>query len=255
LNEQVAERTRELAMKVEELRLANPDLQKLDRMRAEFVSLVSHQLRAPLTNMSGAVEHITANCETMNATCTRMVVILNQQLERLDRLVRDVLNTALIEAGELVLHREPVSVPPIMLQVVDQIRARTDGRAIRLTEKPGLPMVFADRDRVAEVLANLLDNANKYSPPDKEIIIDASADDAEVTLSVQDAGPGLPASALERIFDKFYRVDSSDSQVAYGYGLGLYICSRLVQAHGGRIRAENAAGGGAIFSFTIPVAK
>jgi len=255
LNEQVAERTRELAEKVEELRLANSDLQKLDRMRAEFVSVVSHQLRATLTNMSGAVEHITANCETMNATCTRMVVILNQQLERLDRLVRDVLNTALIEAGELVLHREPISVPPVMFQVVDQIRARTDGRSIRLTEKPGLPMVFADRDRVAEVLANLLDNADKYSPPDKEIIIDVSADDAEVTLSVRDAGPGLPASSLERIFDKFYRVDSSDSQVAYGYGLGLYICSRLVQAHGGRIRAENGAGGGAIFSFTLPVAK
>ncbi len=255
LNEQVTERTHELAEKVEELRWANAELQKLDRMRTEFVSVVSHQLRAPLTNMYGAVEHITTNCSTMNTTCSRMVVIMNQQLERLDRLVRDVLNTAHIEAGELVLQPEPVSVPPIISQVVDQMRARTDGRPIRISDKPGLPMVYADRDRVAEVLANLLDNADKYSPPHAEIIVETSADDTEVTLSVCDAGPGLPASGLERVFDKFYRIDSSDSQVAYGYGLGLYICCRLVEAHGGRIWAENLRSGGASFSFTIPVAQ
>ncbi len=115
--------------------------------------------------------------------------------------------------------------------------------------------MFADRDRVAEVLANLLDNADKYSPPQAEITIETSADDTAVTLSVCDAGPGLPASALERIFDKFYRVDTSDSQVAYGYGLGLYICRRLVEAQGGRIWAENLRGGGAMFSFSLPVAQ
>ena len=255
LNEQVAERTRELAEKVEELRWANTELQKLDQMRTEFVSVVSHQLRAPLTNLYGAVEHITANCDTMNTTCSRMVVIMDQQLERLDRLVRDVLNTVRIDSGELVLQSEPISVPPIMAQVVDQMRARTAGRSIYISDKPGLPMVFADRDRVAEVLANLLDNADKYSPPHTEITIETSANDDEVTLSVCDAGPGLPASALERIFDKFYRVDGSDSQTAYGYGLGLYICRRLVEAHGGRIWAENLRGGGAIFSFTLPVAR
>jgi K+-sensing histidine kinase KdpD len=205
--------------------------------------------------MYGAVEHITANCDTMNTTCSKMVVIMNQQMERLDRLVRDVLNTTRIEAGELVLQTEPISVPPILAQAVDQVRARTIGRPIRLTDKPGLPMVFADRDRVAEVLANLLDNADKYSPQNKEISIEVSADDAEVTLSVCDAGPGLPSSALERVFEKFYRVDSSDSQTAYGYGLGLYICRRLIEAHGGRIWAENAQGGGSIFSFTLPVAR
>ncbi len=255
LNEQVAERTRELAEKVEELRLANAELQKLDQMRTEFVSVVSHQLRAPLTNLYGAVEHITVNCEEMNPTCSRMVVVMNQQLERLDRLVRDVLNTARIEAGELLLQPEPISVPPVIAQVVDQMRPRSAGRNIRISNKPGLPMIFADRDRVSEVLANLLDNADKYSPPDKEITIETSADDVEVTISICDAGSGLPASALERIFEKFYRVDSSDSQVAYGYGLGLYICRRLVEAHGGRIWAENAPGGGAIFSFTLPEAK
>jgi PAS domain S-box-containing protein len=255
LMEQVAERTRELAEKVEALGRANVELQKLDRMRSEFVSLVSHQLRAPLTNMHGAVEHIGANCGIMNATCVRMLTILNQQVERLDRLVRDVLNTARIESGDLILQPEPVSVLPVVQQVVEQIRARTTDRPFSLPTKPGLPFVFADRDRVAEVLANLLDNADKYSPRGKDVNVEVRADETEVTLSVRDAGPGLPPKDLERVFDKFYRADNSDAQTAYGYGLGLYVCRRLVEAHGGRIWAENAPGGGAVFSFTLPVAS
>ncbi len=255
LNEQVAERTRELADKVEQLARANAELQKLDRMRSEFVSLVSHQLRAPLTNMHGAVEHIGTSCNIRNVTCTRMLSILDQQVERLDRLVRDVLNTARIESGDLVLQPEPISILPIIQQVTEQIRARTIGRLFTLPIKPGLPLAFADSDRVAEILANLLDNADKYSPPGREVAIEARADETEVTVSVHDAGPGLPPDSQERVFEKFYRADNSDSQAVYGYGLGLYICRRLVESHGGRIWAENALTGGAIFSFTLPVAR
>jgi PAS domain S-box-containing protein len=255
LMEQVAERTRELAEKVEALGRANVELQKLDRMRSEFVSLVSHQLRAPLTNMHGAVEHIGANCGIMNATCVRMLTILNQQVERLDRLVRDVLNTARIESGDLILQPEPVSVLPVVQQVVEQIRARTTDRPFSLPTKPGLPLVLADRDRVAEVLTNLLDNADKYSPRGTDILIEVQADQTEVTLAVRDSGRGLPPGDLDRVFDKFYRADSSDAQTAYGYGLGLYVCRQLIEAQGGRIWAENAPGGGAVFSFTLPVAS
>lgn len=255
LNEQVAERTGELAEKVEQLARANADLQKLDRMRTEFVSLVSHQLRAPLTNMHGAVQHIEANCGAMNATCTRMLSILNQQTDRLDRLVRDVLNAARIEAGELALQPEPISVTPIVQQALEHIRARAGKRRFHLPPKPGLPFAFADRDRTAEVLANLLDNADKYSPREKEITVEMRADETEITLSVRDGGPGIPPAEVDRIFDKFHRADSSDSQAAYGYGLGLYVCRRIVEAQGGRIWAENAPGGGAVFSFTLPVAQ
>ena len=105
------------------------------------------------------------------------------------------------------------------------------------------------------MLANLLDNADQYSPGGQSVAVEVRADQTEVTVSVRDAGPGIPPGDLERVFEKFYRADNSDSQVAYGYGLGLHICRRLVQAQGGRIWAENAPTGGAVFSFTLPVAR
>jgi len=253
LNAQVAERTKELDEKIEQLARANKDLQSLDQVRTEFVSLVSHQLRAPLTNMSGAVEHIRVGCGVHNPTCGRMLEILDQQTTRLDRLVEGILSTARIESGELTIHREPISILPLLRQVIDHFRARRTGRTIQLTQKPGLPLAYADRDRVAEVVSNLLDNADKYSPDGKEIQISVRADQEEICVSVRDFGPGIPPDDIERLFEKFYRLDSSDSQNAYGYGLGLYVCRRMVDAQAGHIWAENHPAEGAVFSFTLPV--
>jgi PAS domain S-box-containing protein len=255
LSEQVIERTHELDEKVRQLARANASLRALDQMRNEFVSVVSHQIRAPLTNMRGATERMQTDCPALNATCTRMFAIFDQQVVRLDRLVRDVLNTAAIESGNLVLQVEPMSVLPVVQQTVEQMRARVSDRPIRVPIRPGLPLALADHERVAEVLTNLLDNADKYSPAGKEIAIGAQANETEITLSVSDHGRGIPTADMEHLFDKFYRTDSSDSQAAYGYGLGLYVCRQLVQAHGGRIWVENNPGGGTVFSFTLPIAN
>ena len=253
LNQEVAERTRELAEKMGELAQANSELRKLDQMRSEFVSLVSHQIRAPLTNMRGAVERMQCDCQLLTSTCGRMFVILEQQVERLDSLVRDVLNTARIEAGENVVHPEPISLLPVIEQVIDQTGSRLTERDFALLPKPGLPLVYADRDRLAEVIANLLDNADKFSPPGEKVTIEVQADASQVTVSVRDHGPGLPADRLERVFEKFYRADGTDAQTAYGYGLGLYVCRLLINSHHGRIWAENHPDGGAVFSFSLPV--
>jgi PAS domain S-box-containing protein len=253
LKEQVAVRTHELTTKVEELGQANAVLQKLDQARSEFVSLLSHQIRAPLTNMAGALQRMQVDCAAINPTCRRMFAISNQQIARLDRLVQDVLNASRLENGEMTLQSEPISVLPVVQQVVEQLRARITDRPVRFPAKPGLPLVYADRDLVAEVLVNLLDNADKYSPPGVELALEMRADQTEVTISVTDSGPGLPPEDLELVFDRYYRTDSSDAQLAYGYGLGLYVCHRLVKAQGGRIWAENHPNGGAVFSFTLPV--
>lgn len=253
LNIQVAERTRELNEKVNELAKANNELQKLDQLRSEFVSLVSHQFRAPLTNMNGAVQRIRDGCQVVNPGCRHMLSIIDQQNARLNRLVQDFLDTARIEAGELTIQSEPISLFPLVQQVVDQIRARSLKRTIHLLDKPGLPLVYADRDRVAEVITNLLDNTDKYSRPEGDIFIEVSANQSNVILSIKDTGPGVPQEDLEHIFDKFTRADSSDSQTAYGYGLGLYVCRKLIEAQGGRIWAENHPDGGMLFSFSLPV--
>jgi len=252
LNEEVAERTRELNEKIDQLARANVELQKLDQTRTEFVSLVSHQLRAPLTNMSGAVENIRTGCQMMGSNCLRMLDILAQQTSRLDRLVSGVLSTARIESGELTFHSEPVSIQPLITQIIEQFGAGQYERKILVNQKPGLPMAFADPDRVAEVLTNLLDNANRYSPMDRDILVDLRADQDEITVCVRDHGPGISPAEVDRVFEKFYRTDSSDSQTAYGYGLGLYVCNQLVKGMGGQIWAENNPDGGAVFSFTLP---
>jgi len=252
LNQQAVERACELAEKVDKLAHANTELKQLDQTRSEFVSLVSHQVRAPLTNMAGALQRMQADCQIINPTCMRMFVIFEQQIARLDRLVKDVLNAARIEAGELSLCLEPISLVPVVRQVTQQVCVRTPTRSIHLADKLGLPLVYVDRDRVAEVLSNLLDNADKYSPPSQDVFVDIRADQSEVTVTVRDCGLGLSAN-FERLFDKFYRTDSGDSQAAYGYGLGLYVCRRLVEAQGGRIWAENHPNGGAVFSFAFPV--
>ncbi len=254
LEERYLRQTGELAQKVEALGRANRELQELDHQRADLISLVSHQVRAPLTNMLGAVERMQTGCSAPLAVCEQMFSVIRGQASRLNRLVGDVLSLARLESGDLALHIEPISLLPVVRQAVEQMGAR-GVRRFRLPYAPVLPLVMADRDRLMEVLVNLFDNADKYSPASGEIVVDVRATETEVVLTVLDSGSGLPPQDLERIFDKFYRAEAGDAQRAYGYGLGLYICRRLIEAQGGRIWATNSPEGGARFSFTLPVAS
>ena len=145
-----------------------------------------------------------------------------------------------------------MTVMAAMQEVAEAMKALRDSRPVRLSVSPDLRPVDADRERVVAVLRNLLDSADKYTPLGAEIILSAEAGTDCVTLRVRDNGPGLPADKLERIFDKSYR--RPEARGVEGYGLGVYICRLVVAARGGRIWAENQAGGGAVFSFTLPLA-
>ena len=254
LDASYARQTSELAQKVEALARANRELQELDQMRADFISLVSHQIRAPLTNMLGAVEAMQAGCASPTTICQRMFNVMGDQIARLTRLVKDVLSMTRLESGDLALHLEPVSVMSVLKQAVEQVGAR-GARAFHLPYLPVLPLVMADRDHVTEVVINLLDNADKYSPPGDDVRVEIRPTETEVVVSVLDSGPGLRVEDLERVFEKFYRAEAGDSQKAYGYGLGLYVCRLLTQAQGGRIWAANRPEGGAIFSLALSVAR
>jgi signal transduction histidine kinase len=253
LQQRVEERTSELRGKAEELSAANERLQELDRLKSEFVSLVSHELRAPLTNVRSAVELMERDCPALNTTCTQMFDIVADQIGRLGRLVDDVLNVSRIEAGELSLSYAAVDIVQIAEQAVDDITTRQTGHIFRRPECTVHPRVWADADRLYEVVANLADNAAKYSPAQSEVVLEVHTEGQEAVLSVSDGGPGIPPEEQGRIFEKFHRLDSGDAKETYGYGLGLYLCRRLIEAMNGRIWVESERGQGATFRFALPL--
>jgi signal transduction histidine kinase len=253
LQQRVEERTRELKAQAEELTVANKRLQELDRLKSEFVSLVSHELRAPLTNVRSAVELMEDGCPAINETCNQMFTIVAEQIGRLGRLVDDVLNVSRIEAGGLHLSYTGVDIVQIAEQAVDDIAARQTGHIFRRPDCEVHPRVWADADRLYDVVANLVDNAAKYSPPQGEVVLELHTAGQEAILSVSDSGPGIPAVEHSHIFEKFHRLDSGDAKETYGYGLGLYLCRRLVEAMNGRIWVESEPGRGATFRFALPL--
>ena len=261
LEARVAQRTEELARAYEELRernraleAANEELKELDQLKSDFVSMVSHELRAPLTNINGSIELMLSDDSMDPETQRAMLRIIAEQTARLTRLVQGILNVSRIEARKLEIHPEVVFIHPILEKVVREIAQTTERHVFELPEQP-LPPVWADPDRLQEILSNLLDNAVKYSPDGGTIRIGAQVLDDRMVISVSDPGLGIPARELDKIFEKFHRVDRGDARATYGHGLGLYISKRLVEAHGGDIWVESELGRGSTFYFTLPLAE
>lgn len=263
LEAKVARRTRELTAAYRELRRrnreleqANEDLKELDRLKSEFVSMVSHELRAPLTNINGCIELILQNGNDFNNQRTReMLKIIGDQSARLTRLVLSILNVSRIEAGKIELNLRPLDISQVVTRVVKNMASRTASHEFGLSFGGQVPRVLADADRTEEVLTNLLDNAIKYSPNGGMISIDVRQTGDGVVTSVADPGVGIPRSELDKVFEKFHRVDRSDARETYGHGLGLYIAKRLVEAQGGTIWVRSTLGRGSTFSFSLPVAN
>ena len=255
LQRRVEERTRELKQKADALEAANLQLQRLDQIKSEFVSLVSHEFRAPLTNMRGALELMGDSCVTINSACNRMLGIVNAEVNRLGRLVEDVLNVSRIEAGELKLNCEEVNTAKLVNQVLAEFMARNVRRKLRYLSEATSSILWADPDRLHQVIANLIDNAVKYSPEDSEVTVTMELQEQEGILSVSDHGLGIPIEEQPHLFQKFYRLDSQDDKETYGYGLGLYLCRRLIEAMNGRIWVESSLGHGATFRLALPLAS
>ncbi len=259
LEARVAQRTQELqdalqqlGDRADELERANQELTALDHLKSEFVSMVSHELRAPLTNINGSVE-LLMNDGSFAPGQRAMLSIIGEQTQRLTRLVQGILNVSRIEAGRLNLRQEAVDMPCLLRRVAQNVRAATP-RAIEMTVPNGPLFAWADADRVEEVLTNLVDNALKYSGPETVVRIAATSVLGRIVVSVSDGGIGIPPDQLDHIFAKFHRVERGDNRETYGHGLGLYIARGLVEALGGRIWAESTPGVGSTFYFTLPQA-
>lgn len=261
LETQVAQRTRELAESNRELRKrqrelekANEDLKQLDQLKSEFVSLVSHELRAPLANISGSLELLLSDVNSLTTNQRDLLTLANDQVARLARLVRGILNVSRIEAGQTLLQLQAFDITVLIERITNQWQLCDPEHTYLVDSESNLPSVWADRDRIEEVLTNLLENAFKYSDPQTEIRVRIEARENEMVIAISDCGSGIASEDLQRIFDKFYRVERDDARKTYGYGLGLYISIKLVEAMGGKLWAESELEKGSTFYFSLPLA-
>ena len=229
-------------------------LEALDRMRADFLGMVSHELRTPLAAIKGSTTTVLDPVQSFGPTETRQFFrIIDEQADRMSALIGDLLDAGRIDAGTLSVAPEPSALG----ELVEQARTAFlsgDSRHTVLIDLPAdLPRVMADRGRIVQVLNNLLANAARHSPESAPIRIGAKRDGMHVAVSVSDEGRGIAPERLPHLFRKYPAV--GDGQRGVGSGLGLAICKGLVEAHGGRIRAESAGSGqGARFTFTVPLA-
>jgi len=255
LEDMVIQRTRQLEGALAELAARNEELLELDRLKSEFVSLVSHELRAPLTNVNGGIELIMQIGEGLTPAQRDALQIIAGETTRLTSLVEDILNVSLLEAGRLTLRPGAVALAPLLAEVATPFFAPDGSHQLRLEVEHDLPFALADECYLRQVIQNLLDNAIKYSPADSQVTVQARAGgDGYLIISVADQGHGIRLEDQERIFDRFYRVDTGLDQEVYGHGLGLYFVHKLVEAQAGHIWVESAPDQGATFSFTLPLA-
>ena len=230
---------------------------RIERMKDDFVLTVSHELRTPVTVVKGFAEMLTAQRKTLNVRQFEAAEVIADSAGQLQNLVNDLLDLARSDAGKLRIDPEPTPVRALAQRVGRQIRPNFEERKQRLTVsvEKDLPQVRADPDRIGQVLANLLTNANKYAPEGSRVRLTASRNGKSVEFAVSDGGPGLGEEELEHVFERFWRAQSGETQAVGGTGLGLAIAKSLVELHGGEISADSRPGKGATFRFTLPIAK
>jgi signal transduction histidine kinase len=226
-------------------------LQRSEELRRQLILDIAHELRNPLMIQQSHVELLLDN--VVPPTPEQLQTIYEQNL-LLGRLVRDLQLLALADAGELQIVRVPTQFREILQRVIAHIHPTLEEKQIALEAQiaDDLPTVAVDPQRIEQVLLNLLDNACRYTPLGEKVVLSASREDGAVHVSVRDGGPGIAPEDLPHIFERFYRGDKSRARSSGGTGLGLAIAKALVEAHGGRIWAENAPQGGACFHFTVP---
>jgi len=261
----VEEASRELTEKNRRLAQAVERLQEADRVKSNFLATVSHELRTPLTSVIGYSEMLLEGIAgELNDEQREYVRTVMEKGDQLLQLITGILDISRMEAGEMRLDKAPFDLDEVVSVALSTIapHARRKKLVMSCTVPPALPLVFGDRDKIRQVLLNLLGNAVKFTPEGGKIEVSAAlgplsgAADAPraVRVSVRDSGIGVPPEHQKRVFDPFFQVDNSSTREYGGTGLGLSIVKRLVEAHGGAVWVDSEAGKGSAFSFTIPLA-
>ena len=229
-------------------------LKQLENTRQEFVANVSHELRTPLSLIKGFVETLLEGAKDEPELATRFLQTIEKHTDRLTYLIEDLLTISRLESGQLVMNLQEVDLVEEVARVVDDLQARASSKKTTLQNLlPQGLAARADADRLQQVLFNLVENAIKYGKNEGRVSIGGrKLAENRVELWVQDDGPGIPAEARERVFERFYRVDRARSRETGGTGLGLAIVKHIVQAHGGDVWVKSNVGSGSTFFFTLP---
>jgi len=231
-------------------------LKQLERTREEFVANVSHELRTPLSLIKGYVETLLDGARQNPDVAERFLKIIERNAQRLDLLIQDLLTISALESGRMKLNPQPVDLHSLAEKVLNDLHGKAEGRGTTLINQ--LPPLIAqvDANRVDQVFANLVDNAIKYGRPQGRVTVGGRpTETGMIEIFVADDGPGIPIEALDRVFERFYRVDKARSRDQGGTGLGLSIVKHIIQSHGGEVWVESELGKGATFYFTLPAAK
>jgi len=227
-------------------------LKQLERTREEFVANVSHELRTPLSLIKGYVETLLDGAKDNPEVKTKFLQTIQRNSERLQFLIEDLLTISELESGRLKMNLQSVQLRPVADRVLEDFKAQAAGKSVTLTNEVPNLTTQADAERLQQVLGNLVGNAIKYGRSEGHVKISGRMEDGEIELCVKDDGPGIPSEALERVFERFYRIDKARSREQGGTGLGLSIVKHIVQSHGGKVWAKSEPGKGAEFYFTLP---
>ena len=229
-------------------------LKQLERTREEFVANVSHELRTPLSLIKGYVETLLDGAKDNPEVATKFLQTIQRNSERLQFLIEDLLTISELESGRITMNLQSVRLRSLVDRVLEDFKTQAETRRVELkNEVPDLT-ALADSDRLQQVLGNLIGNAIKYGRPDGHVGVSGNLlNGTSIELCVQDDGPGIPGESLERVFERFYRVDKARSREQGGTGLGLSIVKHIVQSHGGKVWAKSELGKGAAFYFTLPL--
>jgi PAS domain S-box-containing protein len=221
------------------------------RQKDEFISIASHELKTPLTSLSGTLQLLDRMKDgPMTPIIGKMIGQANRAVKKINILIADLLNVSRLREGQLALHIAPCDMTALLMETVDQL-SHEYSTALSVNCEEGL-LVNADAVRIEQVITNFVNNALKYAPDSTRIVVAASRTDHAVRVTVSDEGPGIPADKLPHIFDRYFRVDDSGMKYT-GLGLGLYICAEIIRRHGGQYGVDSELGKGSSFWFTLPL--